>query len=205
MNDFSCHSNTFSLYPMGKTKPFKVWWNELTQLDLCWASSNWFSFLSSIDFMVHPQLVFFSPYEISLIINNKLAASEGIKVHRYFLSLRQMKSWLYYYFIWLHCLSYTEWCPVESRSVNLDINIQLFYLMISMLRTSCGTAVHAPAAAECPTADECRCCFPHPSGEPKYMLISCQFTQVFLSGIYFPDDVQLNKGSWYWDNIKYFL
>ena len=161
MNDFSCHSNTLSLYPVGKTKLFKVWWNELTQLDLCWAYSNWFSILSSIDFMVHPQLVFFPPYDISLIISNKLAASEGIKVHLYFLSLRQMKSWLWYYFIWLHCLSYIEWCPVKNGSMNLDITTQLFYLMISMLRTSCGTVIHAPAAAECPTADECRCYVSH--------------------------------------------
>lgn len=87
-----------------------------------------------------------------------------------------MKSWLWYYFIWLHYLSYIEWCPVDSGSVNLDITTQLFYLMISMLRSSRGTAVHAPAAVECPTAEERRCCFPHPSGEPKYMLIPCKFT-----------------------------
>ena len=34
-------------------------------------------------------------------------------------------------------------------------------------------------------------CFPHPSEEPKYMLIPCKFTWVFLSGIYFPAAAKL--------------
>ena len=49
----------------------------------------------------------------------------------------------------------------EERVNELDITTQLFYLMISMLRTSCGTVIHAPAAAECPTADEGRCYVSH--------------------------------------------
>lgn len=138
MNDFSCHGNKLGLYPKGKATILKVLPNELTQLDLCWANSNLRQSPVKTLWSSHNYSSF--PYVISVLTINKLSDSKSIKIHLCFLSVMQI-SWLSYYFKFgcIHSHTYKDDALSHGdMSVNLDISTQLFYLMVSMLRTSCG-------------------------------------------------------------------